>query len=73
MGVSHAHPKSNLAVANRRSAKVGLCKEARTPHYTLCGEVLLKQQQQQQAKYGPYLAVFFVIKDKAKITNVTKY
>ena len=32
VGVSHAHPKSNLVVANRRSTKVGLCKTASAKH-----------------------------------------
>ena len=32
VAVSHANPKSNLAVANRRSAKVGLCKTAPAKH-----------------------------------------
>ena len=30
--VPHAHPKSNLAVAKERSAKVGLCKTAPAKH-----------------------------------------
>ena len=51
MAVLNAHPKSNLAVAKERSAKVGPCKEARTTPHTLCREMFLKQQQ--QAKYGP--------------------
>ena len=48
VAVSHAHPKANLAVAKERSAKEGLCKEARTKQRTLCCGMLLKKTSNKQ-------------------------
>ena len=47
-GVSHAHPKLLLAVANERSPEVRLCKESTyKAALSLCCGLLVKQQQQQ--------------------------
>ena len=59
--VPPAHPKSNLAVAKERSAKVGLCKTAPAKHTSIFLWLLLRQQQQ-QAKYGPYILKSGVVK-----------
>ena len=52
MAVSHANPKSNLAIAQERSVKVGYAKQhpqSMAQHFS--NSIMIKQQ---QAKYGPY-------------------
>ena len=72
MAVSHAYPKSNLAVAKEHSVKAGLCKEARTKQCALCCGMLFKQQATGNLwslysfeGYLPYK------RDTAKITKIT--
>ena len=65
VAVSHAHSKTNLAVAKERSAKTVLCKEAYALDIALIYYMYYEQASKQQAKYGPpaLLRVFFIIQE----------
>ena len=75
MGVSHAHPKANLAVANRRSAKVGLCKTAPAKAYFNFSLAAFDTTTTTSKVWSLYSFEGFLlyIRDIGKITKVTTF
>ena len=73
MAVSHANPKSNLAVANKRSAKVSYAKHA-TPTSEFCAPVAarLNVNLEQDVDFCPGLSKFSLKTPKSQDANLAR-